>query len=403
MSDTGDSPRKCYRQLIVIGNGFDLECGLKSRYSDFIKKRKVYPSLQDLEKHKQTWREHINNKKLTVWDAILKGYYKEPWHGIEKAIEEWVVPGSEGKESESCFQRLLSLLNPQVSSSIDNKVRQKFSWNWRNYDAGKDAYDDAEVPVAQFILHVCQTGRRSKSLDEKWLYNYLCEEVSKLEAEFGIYLSKQLKAHKKNYYQEAKKLIEDLSTPERPLSDDPDVITKVLSFNYTDLADLEERNLKIINIHGKYIDEKSEIIFGIDGKDHLDNPLVAPFTKTYRLLGLHSEKRFSLFESAESSSDVNDSFDVIKFYGHSLSESDYSYFQAIFDEVNLYSGSTQLIFYYRNHSDSKDACTETSKSVSRLLTTYGQTMDNKDHGKNLMHKLILEGRLSVLELKRNGK
>lgn len=41
-----------------------------------------------------------------------------------------------------------------------------------------------------------------------------------------------------------------------------------------------------------------------------------------------------------------------------------------------------------------------SESVSRLLAEYGRTMDNVDHGKNLMHKLILEGRLSVLELKK---
>ena len=33
------------------------------------------------------------------------------------------------------------------------------------------------------------------------------------------------------------------------------------------------------------------------------------------------------------------------------------------------------------------------------MNAYGSTMDNKDHGKNLMHKLLLEGRLSVKELK----
>lgn len=33
--------------------------------------------------------------------------------------------------------------------------------------------------------------------------------------------------------------------------------------------------------------------------------------------------------------------------------------------------------------------------VAGLLSTYGSTLDNKDHGKNLMHKLLIEGRLSV--------
>lgn len=30
-----------------------------------------------------------------------------------------------------------------------------------------------------------------------------------------------------------------------------------------------------------------------------------------------------------------------------------------------------------------------------LLTAYGATLDNKDHGANLIHKLLIEGRLAV--------
>ena len=32
---------------------------------------------------------------------------------------------------------------------------------------------------------------------------------------------------------------------------------------------------------------------------------------------------------------------------------------------------------------------------TRLLAEYGRTLDNEDHGKNLMHKLMIEGRLEV--------
>ena len=34
-----------------------------------------------------------------------------------------------------------------------------------------------------------------------------------------------------------------------------------------------------------------------------------------------------------------------------------------------------------------------ANSINDLLVDYGATMDNQDHGKNLMHKLLLEGRL----------
>ena len=33
--------------------------------------------------------------------------------------------------------------------------------------------------------------------------------------------------------------------------------------------------------------------------------------------------------------------------------------------------------------------------MTKLLIDYGSTMGNKDHGKNLLHKILLEGRLKV--------
>lgn len=91
----------------------------------------------------------------------------------------------------------------------------------------------------------------------------------------------------------------------------------------------------------------------------------------------------------------------MKFFGHSLNEADYSYFQSLFDTVDLYGGETRLVFYYMPHGgDSFDAaCGRSKKSIMdgvvKLLTKYGETLDNADHGKNLIHKLLLEGRLAV--------
>lgn len=33
--------------------------------------------------------------------------------------------------------------------------------------------------------------------------------------------------------------------------------------------------------------------------------------------------------------------------------------------------------------------------VVKLIKTYGNTLDNKDHGKNLLHKLKLENRILI--------
>ena len=178
------------------------------------------------------------------------------------------------------------------------------------------------------------------------------------------------------------------------------VSTSVLSFNYTSVA--EDHFDKgddgvFVNIHGKL---GEDIIFGIDGKDCMDNPVAVPFTKTYRLM-LRGGSRTGGLISTANSSNLQDATDVIKFYGHSLGRADYSYFQSIFDGVDLYESETVLVFYFPlDSSDNSERInnerrSKLANSINNLLVAYGATMDNSDHGKNLMHKLLLEGRLII--------
>lgn len=117
----------------------------------------------------------------------------------------------------------------------------------------------------------------------------------------------------------------------------------------------------------------------------MDNPDIAKLIQTQSPYGLGSNPTA-----------------IIKFYGHSLAQADYAYFQAIFDGVDLYESQTRLIFFYRpwqkddgERISDAEARTDMNRKVTKLLSTYGSTLDNKDHGKNLMHKLLIEGRLSI--------
>jgi len=60
-----------------------------------------------------------------------------------------------------------------------------------------------------------------------------------------------------------------------------------------------------------------------------------------------------------------------------------------------------LVFFYRCFDEKGPLIhrTEMMKKVISLLTAYGATLENRDHGKNLIHKLLLEGRLSVEEIR----
>ena len=85
-------------------------------------------------------------------------------------------------------------------------------------------------------------------------------------------------------------------------------------------------------------------------------------------------------------------------YGHSLGDQDYSYYQSIFDYVDLYNGNTRLFLYFsddylNNEEEKKQKRISTAEALFRLVNNYGESMDNKDHGHNLLHKLLLEGRI----------
>ena len=75
-----------------------------------------------------------------------------------------------------------------------------------------------------------------------------------------------------------------------------------------------------------------------------------------------------------------------------MSEADYSYFQSIFDYYNLYSNNNvSLLFYYSEGYEQTDA-------IYNLINEYGKTLSNKEQGKNLLHKLLLENRLKIIKI-----
>jgi len=185
----------------------------------------------------------------------------------------------------------------------------------------------------------------------------------------------------------------------------------VLNFNYTSFTDSsnkiseaqkiifrrENKDVNIFesNIHGNY---RKLSIFGIDQKKIEATSPLYQFTKTYRkMIDQDKISRFSL-------PNIN-MIDEIIFYGHSLSDADYSYFQSIFDFYNIYQSDIKLSFFYSEYGLIEDFAELRRKqinNVSNLLNKYGDTIGNNDRGENLVHKLLLENRLGfkIIKLKK---
>lgn len=401
-----------WHQLIVLGNGFDLQCGLNSRFRDFFAWRlHKFPELgfylqQELDrKTKGFWQNspdlgrQLFDAGVTVWDIILASQ-PEWWVDVERMMHDFLTGKSlTGRETIQIELIRKYLHNAAQNSPVGPEAE--------SYDPETDIECKA---IADFLLADPQI--RQESTRDTLLGTVLLDQLHDFENSFAEYLQTQIeqsarKEEPHRYKDRAYSLLGSLFFDELEEGNvTPD--TSVLDFNYTNPLDgftSPVRDLiHLANIHGDI--ENFNIVFGIDGKELMANTELVQFTKTYRLLELRNPDQGTVIHTA--TGDNGNPTNVIKFYGHSLGDADYSYFQTIFDGVNLYSSHTRLIFYFNvwpldadkpdKLCDEKTAQQDMFRKVTRLLNAYGKTMrTNPDHGQNLMHKLLLEGRLSIIK------
>ncbi len=380
--------RTDWQQLIVIGNGFDLQCGLRSKFGDFFKPRfDVITNIPDCKR--ETWQALVEDAGLTLWDFILEANLDSRWCDIEGTIERWVLSaGAKSNRELLPFNRAVEFFKlcpfSDDATSLVNRCK----------DGEQDDENHMYGNMARYtwILHpeIAADGYNRVSF-----MTLLRQELPRLERAFGEYLSNEL-ANDAEYAEKCSELYKTIELDGKKTGDDYCSSTSVLSFNYTDLIGRffdGGDDGAFVNIHGKL---GGEIIFGIDGKDCMDNPDALSFTKTFRLMRRGGSRTDKLIRTANSAN-LQGATDVIKFYGHSLGKADYSYFQSIFDGVDLYESKTVLVFYYpyssAHEEENERWRNNLANSINNLVVDYGATMENKDHGKNLMHKLLLEGRL----------
>ena len=383
--------REDTHQLIVLGNGFDLACGLPSRYADFFRgvSQRVFPDPTDT--GRASWGEHLRGQGLTAWDVILCNRAADTdWYDVEGEIAKWVIDRPvAGVGRVERVARLMSGLEGSIPGWGDLPA------DWARYNGGS-LRGHVEADVARYLMDT-MPDYQATDWDRDSVLAVLLDELHLLESRFMDYLSRAMR-ESDDYASRATELMQVLEES-RSLPDYYRYQVTILNFNYTMPYMYDGRTLaydtQTINIHGCLEDENA--IFGIDGTKCLDDGSALPFTKTYRIMGESTCDVADIVFSPNS--EFGRATSLIKFFGHSLNVADYSYFQAIFDIVDLYGGNTTLVFYYRPY-DPKDtngamAREETMRRVTHLLLEYGKTLDNKDHGKNLVHRLLLEGRLHV--------
>ena len=384
------------KRLYILGNGFDLYMGMKTSYNNFFEnggyssikkeiniKNKIQVLLikhtenildlkSEIEKVSEGIFSSIDGKinNLFLLYLVISNNELIYWQNVEKQIKPYI----------KCAEEALTNITMSIEEErmIEHLSGEEIEMEMEEI---KGNYEEIEEILKKLILKKFIRNKCDKN--DK---NIILRELNKFEKEFGQY-------------------IKNLDNPLEV--DDLDIVTKkiknvfnklqdelkesginVITFNYTDY--LKDYFKVFVNIHGT----TENPIFGIDSKEAEENHQYIYFTKTSRVLEANIEKK----EIDSPLPDIAYTGEIV-FFGHSLAEADYSYFQSIFDYYDIYDNTINLKFLYHDYSVD---CKEKEKmhaSVMKLINTYGKSLDNKDKGSNLLHKLLLESRIKIVEIK----
>ena len=384
------------QELYILGNGFDLWQGLPTRYENYFRQResKGYDyqkivfafkgehliSVDRIEIIKNNVLGLYNKNNNSEINKNLFFYYllykkdKEHrnWFEVEGEIESYVNETKQILNNNSIFEEenkkeiekiewlihkiylLFEPKSPKYQNHTQN-IEDKFQT--------KDWYTFLVHLIYEIELENCQNEKEKEHI--KNYENFAMKHLNLFEKDFGNYIKdvQNKLAHSLDniLYNGKPKNIQKYPTAEN-------------------IRSIKE----VINIHGDY----ENPIFGIDNQNVDESMNV--FTKTYRILSSDTIESFTL--------PSNELLETIYFFGHSLSEADYSYFQSMFDYYSIYDSKIRLIFLYSDH-DGKEKSRQENRVV-KLINDYGKTLENKDKGKNLLHKLLLENRIKIYEIEK---
>ncbi len=373
---------------LVIGNGFDLYCGLKTKYEDYFISRKDkfdciskwlndyhdardYLDLQ-ISNHADFWRDIQTTAEINAWDVLfcILSYGKETtngwnWCDVESNIAVWLA---------------------------DKNPKHHMTFNWNVVFEIVAGLEHSELPdwmwsLAAFVLHE-NNGKRFASNGD--FYNFLLKQLNKFETDFGLYICRLISPVHESMYGVRQTEFRYLAKAEKTFKKlcDTKNIASIDTFNYDNPTNDDLCN-KIHHINGEW----DAPIFGIDSNLFPAEDPRFIFTKTYRRMDLEMRSD----ESRETSK-----FDNLIVFGHSLNQADYNYFFSVFDKMKIVNldNDSRIVFAYTIHDpDKKDKiCSDVRKNVSSLFQEYSRCKGLGAQHNRLLDELTIQGKIILYEI-----
>ena len=441
--------------LLVIGNGFDRQCNLKSAYYEFFsyilkknegnekQENEIFDEYLNYIKHclmsfniylfTQRYIRNKNIEDFNIWYKIFlykKLLNKKDWNFIENQIFQEIT---ENSDDLNIFSKLaLGLLIKHLGCNRNLRL----TCNGKDYTEFENIYNVLSSNL-YFKIKNEQTGNIvnnnilivlediKKSLTEKikdMLYSpkyqneilnidifdieginellnciaeILLEQLKEVEHDFIVYLENEVDTN--NYYLDKSKILANYLLKDDKISSG-NIKCNILSFNYTqpwgENLNFRDNSLHVNlfkNIHGTL--KNKSIIFGIDDNMIDSRSEGYRFTKGSRIMEMNTIEEN---KSTPIKVILDKSVNRVVFYGHSLSDADYGYFQLIFDE---YKENENLIFEFCytvfEGTTKENEIIKLREGISRIFGRYEKENDER---KYTLKNLNLNNRIKFREI-----
>lgn len=387
---------------LIIGNGFDLNCGIKSRYTDFFNENSEnfnnLDAKNDILKFGSSFGDYINKNVDWPYKDDHFEYLKSKFNQCNTwfvyfslcartNLKNWFDVESEIKKSflDSAVED--SNLESIIKTRWINKYKDKSYRNitfWGLVCALVIGEITNYYGISKNILSMATFIRKIKGTvinNESSFYNYLFNELKEFETYFGKYIEYASNAN----WQEVS--IKQYSLLDRL----PAKFTSIDTFNYDSLQ-YDIGNVPLRHINGTV----KNPIFGFDDpKITFQDPRYI-FTKTYR----HMEMAINMPIEIPCNN-----FDNIVIYGHSLSSNDYNYFFPILDRLDMGNPATsekKAIFAYSVYESKREAeiKLDVLTGIIKLFEAYSEY---KGLGKTsrLHDQLSVSGKILIYQVPEN--
>ena len=367
---------------IVLGNGFDLFCGLKTSYKDYFSSP------------------FTRYDRLDKWiDGQAAMYESNPESANEDPRGLAPIPKDIGRincwdlyftmtfdETKSYFwcdvetEMLNSLIKRDADVTNDYKPHWENVWEYINKEK-TGSHKPRSIILGQFL--VVKAGGIPKTKED--FYEFLLKQLREFENNFARFIAYQhvewngmFTRFNEAYIRNARMLLEQLCNPSE--------IASIGCFNYgfTPEAEFYEK-CKFVN--GNFLNP----IFGIDSVFDPSDPRYI-FTKTNRRIE---------WTMRGGESPAAGEFDNVVAFGHSLNSHDYNYFFPILDKLEMsdFSSNKKLIIAYSIYDETESANIKKRirHALYSLFSAYADYCGKKDPTR-LLDSLTTQGRVLTFEV-----